>query len=176
VSLVPDEASHIVDALQAACSEYDPHTWIIPALTSLEQIAGSEEKAMLSELCAEAHSHALESGSRVVLGVRPGSSLGAVIRRAHPYLWLMRIEDAKVLQLWSERRHAALIPPLPGRAERAGERVHIAKPLGTPLPPWHVMPCPAHTVALRVGDYSCFNLAGRDGLEHALADSGVVMS
>jgi len=176
VSLVPDEASQIVDALHAAGSEADSHTWIIPALTSLEQIAGSEAKAMLAELCAKAHSHAQESDSRVVLGVRPGSLLGPLIRRAHAHVWLMRIEDAEVRQLWSERRHAPLIPPLPGRAERAGERVHIAKPLGTPLPPWEVMPCPIDTGALRVDDDNDFALADRDSLERALAGSGVVLS
>ncbi len=176
MSLVPDEASHIVDALQAACSESDPHTWIIPALTSLEQSAGSEAKAMLAELSTKAHSHAQEFGSRVVLGVRPGSSLGAVIRRAHPYLWLMRIEDAEVRQLWSERRGAPLIPPLPGRAERAGERIQLAKPRGTPLPPWAVMSCPIDAGALRVADDSGIDLAGRDRLERALAGPGVVLS
>ena len=176
MSLVPDEASQIVDALQAAGSQSDAHTWVIPAMTSLEQIAGSEGKAMLSELCAKAHSHNQESGSRVVLGLRPGSPLGAPIRRAHPHLWLMRIEEAEARQLWSERRNAALIPPLPGRAERAGQRLQIAKPCGTPLSPWAVMPCPTDIGALRVDDAHGFDLADRDRLEHALAGSGVVLS
>ncbi len=78
VSLVPDEASHIVDALQAACSESDPHTWLIPALTSLEQIAGSEAKRCWRS-CLLTPTHTL----RIRLQGGPGGATGLTAWGGH---------------------------------------------------------------------------------------------
>ena len=176
VSWVPDEPCQIVDALQAAGSDRDLRTWIIPSLMSLEQATGAEAKAMVSELCARVHSHAQGCGSRVVVGVRPNSTLGAAIRRAHPPVWVMRIEDADARELWSTRRQARLLPPLPGRAERAGERLQIARSRGTPVPPWEVMAFPRQSPAPVVREEGAVGFADRDRLERAVASTGVVVT
>ena len=131
---------------------------------------------MVSELCARAHSHAQGCGSRVVMGVRPNSTLGAAIRRAHPPVWVMRIEDADGRELWSTRRQARLLPPLPGRAERAGERLQIARSRGTPVPPWEVMAFPRQSPAPVVREEGAVGFADRDRLERAVASTGVVVT
>ena len=178
VFVVPDEACHIVDALQAACLDTEPVTRIIPSLTSLERVAGADAKAMVADMVARAHSQGSEHGSRLVLGLRPDSVLGASIRRAQPHLWLLRIAVSRTRESWLDHRNTPVAAAIPGRGVRDGDRIQIACPLDTSLPPHSLRVLPAdESRPWMPGETGALEgLGDRDRIESCLSGRGVVLT